>query len=50
MTTPGCHVKHVSPILAVADMEAALAFYRDVLQFQVVRQDPNYSIVEKDHG
>jgi len=50
MTTPEYQVKHVSPILAVTDMDAALAFYQDVLQFQVIRRDPNYSIVGRDHG
>ncbi len=50
MTTPETRVRHVSPILAVTDMDAALAFYRDVLLFQVVLNAPDYSIVEKDHG
>ena len=50
MSTPETCVKHVGPILAVSDMDAVLAFYRDVLLFQVVRNDPGYSIVEKDHG
>ncbi len=43
-------MKHVSPILGVADMEAALMFYRDVLLFEVVLRSPDYSIVRRDHG
>lgn len=38
----------ISPMLAVADMEKAIAFYRDLLGFTAIRQSPEYSIVERD--
>ncbi len=40
--------KKISPMLAAADMEETLAFYRDVLGFEVARKSPEYSIVERD--
>ena len=40
--------KRISPMLAVADMEATLSFYQDVLGFSTIRQSPEYSIVERD--
>jgi catechol 2,3-dioxygenase-like lactoylglutathione lyase family enzyme len=40
--------KKISPMLAVADMEETLAFYRDVLGFSAVMKSPQYSIVERD--
>lgn len=43
-------VKHISPILGVADMAEALEFYRTVLFFDVARSSADYSIVEKGHG
>jgi catechol 2,3-dioxygenase-like lactoylglutathione lyase family enzyme len=47
---PSSYVMFTSPILHVANMEEGLGFYRDVLQFEVVRNDPNYSILQKDNG
>jgi|ERR1700733_12468250 catechol 2,3-dioxygenase-like lactoylglutathione lyase family enzyme len=41
-------VKRISPMLAVADMDQTLEFYRTVLGFAVVRKSPGYSIVERD--
>jgi catechol 2,3-dioxygenase-like lactoylglutathione lyase family enzyme len=40
--------KKISPMLAVADMEETLAFYRDVLGFTAMMKSPGYSIVEHD--
>jgi predicted enzyme related to lactoylglutathione lyase len=41
-------VKKISPMLAAADMEETLAFYHEVLGFQVARKSSEYSIVERD--
>lgn len=41
-------VQCISPILAVADMQETIAFYRDVLGFQVAMESPEYSIVSRD--
>jgi catechol 2,3-dioxygenase-like lactoylglutathione lyase family enzyme len=41
-------VRNISPMLAVADMEATLAFYREVLGFTTKIHAPGYSIVERD--
>lgn len=41
-------VKMVSPILAVADMEETVGFYRDVLGFASIIASPGYVIVERD--
>jgi predicted enzyme related to lactoylglutathione lyase len=41
-------VKRISPMLAVADMEETLAFYRDVLGFAPTVEAPGYSVVERD--
>lgn len=41
-------IRQISPMLAVADMEVTLAFYAEVLGFNVVLREPDYSIVEKD--
>ena len=41
-------VKKISPMLAVADMEETIVFYRDVLGFAAVMKSPEYSIVERD--
>ncbi|MGB8833919.1 MAG: VOC family protein [Candidatus Sulfotelmatobacter sp.] len=41
--------KRISPMLAVADMEETLGFYRDVLGFAPTLQSEEYSIVER-HG
>jgi predicted enzyme related to lactoylglutathione lyase len=43
-----CNVKRISPMLAVADMEETLGFYRDVLGFSATIQTAEYSIVERD--
>jgi predicted enzyme related to lactoylglutathione lyase len=40
--------KKISPMLAVADMEETLAFYREVLEFTPMMKSPEYSIVERD--
>ena len=40
--------KKISPMLAVADMEETLAFYRDVLGFTPMMNSAEYSIVERD--
>jgi catechol 2,3-dioxygenase-like lactoylglutathione lyase family enzyme len=41
--------KHVSPMLATANMAETLAFFKDVLGFTVTMHTPNYLIVERDH-
>jgi catechol 2,3-dioxygenase-like lactoylglutathione lyase family enzyme len=48
MMTTAYAAKRISPMLAVADMEATLSFYQDVLGFSTIRQSPEYSIVERD--
>ena len=40
--------KRVSPMLAVADMDETIAFYRDILGFNPMLKSPDYSIVERD--
>jgi len=40
--------KRVSPMLAVADMEKTIAFYRDLLGFTPTVESLQYSIVERD--
>jgi predicted enzyme related to lactoylglutathione lyase len=40
--------KKISPMLAVADMEETLAFYRNILGFISTMNSPEYSIVERD--
>jgi predicted enzyme related to lactoylglutathione lyase len=40
--------KRISPMLAVADMEATLAFYNEVLGFSAMMKSPEYSILERD--
>ena len=40
--------KRISPMLAVADMEATLGFYSEVLGFSAMMKSPEYSIVERD--
>ena len=45
----GSHkVNRISPMLAVADMDETLDFYRSVLGFREVMKSPGYSIVERD--
>ena len=41
-------IKRISPMLAVADMEETLAFYRDVLGFAIEMQSAEYSIMARD--
>lgn len=41
-------VLRISPMLAVADVEATLQFYQAILGFSVVMQSPEYSIVQRD--
>jgi catechol 2,3-dioxygenase-like lactoylglutathione lyase family enzyme len=40
--------KRISPMLAVADMEETLAFYKEVLGFRQLLKSPEYAIVERD--
>jgi catechol 2,3-dioxygenase-like lactoylglutathione lyase family enzyme len=40
--------KKISPMLAAADMEQTLAFYRDVLGFKPTMKSAGYAIVERD--
>ena len=41
-------VKRISPMLAVADMQETIAFYRDVLLFETEIQSPEYSVLSRD--
>jgi catechol 2,3-dioxygenase-like lactoylglutathione lyase family enzyme len=41
-------VKKISPMLAVADMQETLDFYRELLGFTPVLQSEDYAIVERD--
>lgn len=40
--------KRISPMLAVADMDETVSFYRDILGFNPTLKSPEYSIVERD--
>jgi predicted enzyme related to lactoylglutathione lyase len=40
--------RRISPMLAVADMDEAIAFYQTVLGFTVMLKAPEYSIIERD--
>jgi catechol 2,3-dioxygenase-like lactoylglutathione lyase family enzyme len=40
--------KRISPMLAVANMEETIAFYRNVLGFIPTLKSPEYAIVERD--
>lgn len=40
--------KKISPMLAVADIEETVAFYRDVLGFGTKMKSSEYAIVERD--
>lgn len=40
--------RNISPMLAVADMERAVAFYCEVLGFNTFMHSPGYSIMERD--
>jgi len=46
--SPSHTVKKISPMLAVANMTETLAFYREVLGFNVSMETPAYSIIERD--
>ena len=48
MHAPAPQVKRISPMLAVADMDATLEFYSKVLGFAVSLRSPAYCIVERD--
>ena len=48
MNPTASSVKRISPMLAVADMEATLEFYSRILGFSVSMRSPGYSIVERD--
>lgn len=41
-------VKQISPMLAVADMQETIEFYRDVLGFEVAMESAEYSIISRD--
>jgi catechol 2,3-dioxygenase-like lactoylglutathione lyase family enzyme len=40
--------KRISPMLAAADMEETLDFYKEVLGFTTIMKSPEYAIVERD--
>jgi catechol 2,3-dioxygenase-like lactoylglutathione lyase family enzyme len=40
--------KRISPMLAAADLNETISFYRDVLGFRPTLESPEYSIVERD--
>ncbi len=40
--------KKISPMLAVADMDETLTFYKEMLCFTAMMKSPEYSIVERD--
>lgn len=42
------HVKRISPMLPVANLDETVGFYCDVLGFSVVKKFPEYAIVERD--
>ena len=46
---PTYTAKRISPMLATANMEKTIAFFRDILGFTVTMQAPNYSIIERDN-
>ncbi len=49
MFTPFSHkVKRISAMLPVADMDATLDFYVEVLRFNVALDAPDYSIIDCD--
>ncbi len=41
-------VKQISPMLCVSDLERFVAFYRDVLLFDVLMNSSRYAIIERD--
>jgi len=44
----GTIARRISPMLAVADMEETLQFYREVLGFAPTMKSAEYSVVERD--
>ena len=48
MKTITSEVKRISPMLAVADMDATIDFYSRVLGFEAIMKSPGYSIVGRD--
>jgi predicted enzyme related to lactoylglutathione lyase len=48
MPTTAYSATRISPMLAVADMQQTLAFYRDVLGFTITMESPEYSIIERN--
>ncbi|HZW94057.1 MAG TPA: VOC family protein [Candidatus Eremiobacteraceae bacterium] len=40
--------RKISPMLAVADIEETVAFYRDILGFSTTMKSSEYAIVERD--
>ena len=44
----GSAAKRISPMLAVADMDETILFYRDVLGFAPTRKTPDYAVVGRD--
>lgn len=47
-TTTAYSARKISPMLAVADMEETLDFYKELLGFKVVTRSSEYAIVERD--
>jgi catechol 2,3-dioxygenase-like lactoylglutathione lyase family enzyme len=45
---PATIAKRISPMLAVADMDETIAFYRDVLGFTPIIKSLEYSVVQRD--
>jgi catechol 2,3-dioxygenase-like lactoylglutathione lyase family enzyme len=43
-------VRALSPILPVADIDRSVAFYTEVLRFDVKSRFPNYAILTKGNG
>jgi catechol 2,3-dioxygenase-like lactoylglutathione lyase family enzyme len=41
-------VRRISPMLAVANMDESIAFYQNVLGFNIAQQSPEYSVIERD--
>jgi catechol 2,3-dioxygenase-like lactoylglutathione lyase family enzyme len=46
---PTYTAKRISPMLATADMEKTIAFFKEILGFTIKMQSANYSIIERDH-
>lgn len=48
MSASPTRVQRISPMLAVADLDATLAFYTSVLGFAVTMHTPGYAIAARD--